>query len=69
MSIHQSKGLEFDYVFIIGLYKDEFPVKDSDIEEERRLMYVAMTRAREGVYIVGPKEINKRSKFIGEIIK
>lgn len=69
MSIHQSKGLEFDYVFIIGLYKDEFPVKDSDIEEERRLMYVAMTRAREGVYMVGPKEINKRSKFIGEIIK
>ncbi|KAA6230703.1 AAA family ATPase [Campylobacter sp. LR291e] len=48
MSIHASKGLEFDYVFIVGLEEGIFPIStlSSDMEEERRLAYVAITRAR-----------------------
>lgn len=46
MSIHASKGLEFDHVFIVGLEEGFFPLSESDIEEERRLAYVAITRAK-----------------------
>ncbi len=48
MSIHASKGLEFDYLFVIGLEEGFFPITGdgSDIEEERRLGYVAITRAK-----------------------
>ncbi len=46
MSIHASKGLEFDHVFIVGLEEGFFPLNESDIEEERRLAYVAITRAK-----------------------
>src|SRR5690606_21209928 len=56
MTIHASKGLEFDAVFITGLEEGLFPHDNSlneagGIEEERRLMYVAMTRARKRLYI------------------
>lgn len=53
MSIHSSKGLEFDYVFVVGLEEGFFPlVRDMcDIEEERRLGYVAFTRARDELYL------------------
>ena len=49
MSVHASKGLEFDHVFVIGMEEGFFPLigDGSDIEEERRLGYVAITRARE----------------------
>ncbi len=46
MSIHASKGLEFDHIFIIGFEEGFFPLSESDIEEERRLAYVAITRAK-----------------------
>lgn len=48
MSVHASKGLEFDYLFVIGLEEGFFPLvgDGSDIEEERRLGYVAITRAK-----------------------
>ncbi|HEB7565654.1 ATP-dependent helicase [Campylobacter coli] len=46
MSAHTSKGLEFDHVFIVGLEEGFFPLNESDIEEERRLAYVAITRAK-----------------------
>jgi len=54
MSVHSSKGLEFDYVFIVGLEEGFFPLTrdDSDIQEERRLCYVAFTRAKERLCIV-----------------
>ena len=47
MTAHGSKGLEFDRVCIIGVETDTWPAKDGALEEERRLMYVAMTRAKE----------------------
>ncbi|MDE5602344.1 MAG: UvrD-helicase domain-containing protein [Helicobacter sp.] len=53
MSVHSSKGLEFDYVFIIGLEEGFFPMikEDSILEEERRLGYVAFTRAKKELYL------------------
>lgn len=53
MSVHSSKGLEFDYVFIIGLEDGFFPLNKEDIslEEERRLAYVAFTRAKSKLYL------------------
>jgi ATP-dependent DNA helicase pcrA len=56
MTIHSSKGLEFDYVFIAGMEDGLFPScsfesSEEDIEEERRLCYVAVTRAKKELYI------------------
>ncbi len=51
MTVHASKGLEFDTVFIAGLNQDVFPSKRGDIEEERRLCYVALTRAKNRLYV------------------
>jgi len=82
MTVHASKGLEFDYVFITGLEQDLFPSGRSsesksgeDSEEERRLFYVALTRARKKLYlsyanvrtIFGSKQINLPSEFISDI--
>lgn len=49
MSIHRSKGLEWPFVFLAGVNERILPHKKGDIEEERRLMYVAVTRARDGL--------------------
>ncbi|MFP3637485.1 ATP-dependent helicase [Paraburkholderia sp. SIMBA_054] len=51
MTAHGSKGLEFDRVWIIGAEEGTFPAKDGALEEERRLFYVAMTRARKNLVI------------------
>jgi len=56
MTCHSAKGLEFDYVYVIGLEEGLFPFgvgfdSDTDLEEERRLCYVAMTRARKGLVL------------------
>ncbi len=56
MTIHAAKGLEFDNVFIVGLEEELFPSKRSafsikELEEERRLFYVALTRAKEKIFI------------------
>ena len=83
MTVHSSKGLEFDYVFISGLENDLFPHKKmyerkksgEEGEEERRLFYVAITRAGEKLLlthantrtIFGRVEINSRSEFIDDI--
>ena len=81
MTVHASKGLEFKYVFITGLEQDLFPhTKDGtkikeDTEEERRLFYVAVTRAREKLFlsyatlrtIFGMKQVNMPSEFIYDI--
>jgi DNA helicase II / ATP-dependent DNA helicase PcrA len=68
-TVHSVKGLEFKVVFIIGCEENIFPMKrkdstDDDIEEERRLMYVAITRAGERLYIT-----NARQRFLYGDIK
>ncbi|MCR4741181.1 MAG: ATP-dependent helicase [Lachnospiraceae bacterium] len=72
-TVHASKGLEYDAVFIIGLEEGFFPHKkarsESDIEEERRLFYVALTRAKSELYLCGRKldGFGKReSRFLHE---
>jgi DNA helicase-2/ATP-dependent DNA helicase PcrA len=80
MTVHAAKGLEFDYVFITGLEQDLFPhagfnEKDRDEEEERRLFYVAITRARHKVYLTyaqtralyGSRSVTVPSEFIFDI--
>jgi DNA helicase-2/ATP-dependent DNA helicase PcrA len=53
VTVHQVKGLEFDHVFIIGLNEYSFPIKfqGSNLEEEKRLFYVALTRAKKKIYL------------------
>ena len=80
MTVHSAKGLEFEYVFIIGLEEGIFPhnnslISDNDIEEERRLCYVAITRAKNKLWLVnsmkrtiyGMDSVNPPSRFINEI--
>lgn len=63
LTIHQAKGLEFKAVFIIGLNEGILPM--DDIEEERRLLYVAITRAKDYLYLLVNREY-KVSRFIVE---
>lgn len=92
MTVHASKGLEFDHVFIPSMVAGRFPVhargetfplptalikeiggeKDAHLQEERRLMYVALTRARTGLYVsfasnYGGKQNKKPSMFVPEL--
>ena len=80
MTMHASKGLEFPVVFIVGMEEGLFPhsrtlFDPKEIEEERRLCYVAMTRAKENLIITfakarsifGSREFNLPSRFIGEM--
>ena len=58
-TVHQAKGLEYGVVFLIGLAEGLFPlrraIESGDLEEERRLFYVAVTRARDELYLCFPK--------------
>ncbi|MBP2015139.1 ATP-dependent helicase [Anaerococcus degeneri] len=71
-SIHRSKGLEYDKTFIIDMNKNEFPIIDYDkdpeasLEEERRVFYVGMTRARENLYILALKKRNGKKTLPSE---
>lgn len=81
MTVHAAKGLEFKYVFIVGLEDGLFPYQrngesnEVDSEEERRLFYVALTRAKEKLFlsfanfrtIFGSRQINAPSEFISDI--
>lgn len=81
MTVHASKGLEFKYVFIAGLEQDLFPHAGiggkgkSDSEEERRLFYVAVTRAEHKLFlsyanirtIFGMRQVNSPSEFLSDI--
>lgn len=82
MTVHSVKGLEYDYVFIIGMEEGIFPHYNSimegtneAIEEERRLCYVAITRAKKKLWIINTKkrmlygqtQVNAPSRFIDEI--
>ncbi len=80
MTVHAAKGLEFENVFLVGLEDGIFPMEASrnsseDLEEERRLCYVALTRAKKRLFIsvaskrffFGQTKYNRPSRFIGEI--
>ena len=80
MTIHSVKGLEFNHVFVVGLEEGIFPhmnslMESSELEEERRLAYVAITRAKDDLHLVnarhrtlfGKEQVNPVSRFIGEI--
>jgi DNA helicase-2/ATP-dependent DNA helicase PcrA len=80
MTVHSAKGLEFPYVFITGLEEGLFPherLSDEgvDVEEERRLFYVALTRAEKKVFlsfahirtIFGSQRVNVPSSFLSDI--
>ena len=80
MTVHSSKGLEFPYVYVVGMEENIFPsggwmASESDIEEERRLFYVAMTRAKKAVSFSfaqtrmrnGKHESNSPSRFVTEV--
>lgn len=80
MTIHAAKGLEFNNIFVIGLEEGLFPHKNclssnEEIEEERRLCYVAFTRAKQKLYLVNARKrtifgetgMNLQSRFINEI--
>jgi DNA helicase-2/ATP-dependent DNA helicase PcrA len=79
-TVHQAKGLEYDVVFVIGLADGMFPgrraIEAGDVEEERRLFYVAVTRAKNELYLCYPKVATRAgpggmlltaSRFITEI--
>ncbi|MBQ8132690.1 MAG: ATP-binding domain-containing protein, partial [Bacilli bacterium] len=80
MTIHSVKGLEFNPVFVVGLEEGIVPhmnslMENSELEEERRLAYVAITRAKDDLHLVnarhrtlfGKEQVNPVSRFIGEI--
>lgn len=80
MTVHGSKGLEFPVVFVVGLEENLFPVGgregfDADVEEERRLFYVAITRAEKRLYFsycktrfkFGEEQQQLRSRFLDEV--
>lgn len=66
LTVHQSKGLEFDAVFVAGLSKNEFPlfpsIRDGREDEELRVFYVALTRARERLFLTGHAQNNDKHR-------
>ncbi|HYI37740.1 MAG TPA: UvrD-helicase domain-containing protein [Thermoleophilaceae bacterium] len=79
MTLHNAKGLEYDVVFLIGMEDGVFPhsrsIEAGDIEEERRLFYVGVTRARNELFLThartralyGGRDWNVPSRFLGEV--
>ncbi len=72
MTIHKAKGLEFKIVFVIGMVEGLLPSKKGNIEEERRICFVAVSRAKELLYLSHPLSYlgvpSKKSVFISEIL-
>lgn len=71
-TLHSSKGLEFGHVFIIDANDDIYPYKkavlEEDIEEERRMFYVGMTRAKEQLEILSTKLFNGKEQVVSEFV-
>ena len=72
MTMHSSKGLEFDAVYIMNAVEGIIPYNkaklSSEIEEERRMLYVAMTRARHKLYIFAPKSVSGKPKDVSRFL-
>jgi superfamily I DNA/RNA helicase len=66
MTLHASKGLEFDSVWIMGIEDGHLPHTDSTEEDERRLFYVGMTRARHRLVLSSAIEEGLESRFLEE---
>lgn len=66
MSVHASKGLEFSFTFVIGVEDSKFPNERSDILEESRLFYVAITRAKENLVISQISDDGNDNQFVRE---
>lgn len=64
LSMHATKGLEFKYVFICGFEASLIPHSKADPEEETRLLYVALTRARNGLYLIAAKNRGRKKHII-----
>ncbi|MCV3743650.1 ATP-dependent helicase [Ureaplasma sp. ES3154-GEN] len=71
MTVHTSKGLEFPYVFLMRMNQGDFPsyysIEEQSIEEERRVCYVALTRAKKALYLTASPLTTLRSKKTGAI--
>ena len=76
ITVHQAKGTEFDYVFVAGLHDGLFPMRravaSENLEEEERLFYVAMTRAKKKLFLSysdGSRtgRLNMQSRFIDHV--
>ena len=80
MTLHAAKGLEFPVVFLVGMEEGVFPLsrammEEAELEEERRLAYVGITRAEEALYLTnalsrtlyGKTQYNRPSRFVSEI--
>lgn len=63
-TIHKAKGLEFDYVILLGLEDGVFPSKNSNIEEERRVLYVAITRAKKYLAITSLNDCYRNGIYV-----
>ncbi|MBF0549624.1 MAG: ATP-dependent helicase, partial [Deltaproteobacteria bacterium] len=72
MTIHKSKGLEFKAVFVIGFIEGVLPNKNGEIEEERRVAFVGMSRVMKQLYLTYSRSYLgknvKKSRFLDEII-
>jgi DNA helicase-2/ATP-dependent DNA helicase PcrA len=72
MTIHKAKGLEFPVVFIVGLVENILPSKKGNLEEERRICFVGMSRAMKLLYLSYSltylNQPAKRSVFLDEIV-
>jgi DNA helicase-2/ATP-dependent DNA helicase PcrA len=69
MTIHKSKGLEFDHVIVFGIAEHSMPHRENDYDEEVRILYVALTRARRFLGFVGWEQNEKRSPFLPFLLR
>ncbi|MDD4420957.1 MAG: 3'-5' exonuclease, partial [Bacteroidales bacterium] len=73
MTVHAAKGLEFPYVYVVGMEENLFPsgglygASEKDIEEERRLFYVAITRAKEGIKLSYARSRMKYGEYVNNL--
>ncbi|MGL5354399.1 MAG: 3'-5' exonuclease, partial [Clostridium sp.] len=73
ITVHQAKGLEFDYVFLAGVQENIFPsyqsIKENDFTEEEKVFYVAMTRAKKNLYLTYSNHRGGRLQKVSRFVK